>query len=132
MKILDTSFLIDYFNGSPDTKRFYEDNGGDSQHWIIPAPAYAEILVGEGNYPDGDLEAAEEYLSWGEIYSTDAETAIIAGEIADEIGSEGPFLGGIDGLIAAVGRDLDAPVVSRDTDLTHPETKKVIEIEEYS
>lgn len=30
---------------------------------------------------------------------------------------QGPFLPGMDALIAAVGRELDAPVVSRDSDL---------------
>jgi hypothetical protein len=34
-------------------------------------------------------------------------------------------------LIAAVGRQLDAPVVSDDGDLTHPETKQLIAVEEY-
>ena len=47
------------------------------------------------------------------------------------MGSQGPFLSGIDALIAAVGRELDAPVVSGDGDLTHEETKKVVDIEEY-
>jgi len=37
----------------------------------------------------------------------------------------------LDALIAAVGRELDAPVVSADGDLTHEETKKVVDIEEY-
>jgi methyl coenzyme M reductase beta subunit len=37
----------------------------------------------------------------------------------------------MDGLIAAVGRELDAPVVSNDGDLTHEETKKVVDVEEY-
>lgn len=67
----------------------------------------------------------------GEVYSTDAETAAVAGEIATEIGSEGPHLTGMDALIAAVGRQLDAPVVTADTDLTHPETKAVVDVETY-
>lgn len=37
----------------------------------------------------------------------------------------------MDGLIAAVGRKLTAPVVSADADLTHEETKTVLTIEEY-
>ena len=32
---------------------------------------------------------------------------------------------------AAVGRELDAPVVSDDRHLTHPETKQVVDVEEY-
>lgn len=131
MKVLDASFLIDYLNGVDATKEFYEANGGDAERWVMPVPAYAEVLVGEGNFPDGDVEGARADLAWGEKHAVDEHTAVLAGEIADEVGSEGPFLDGLDALIAAVGRELDAPVVSADGDLTHEETKKVIEVEEY-
>nr|WP_226042372.1 hypothetical protein [Natrinema sp. DC36] len=58
-------------------------------------------------------------------------TATLAGEIAGEIAPGGPYLDGLDALIAAVGRELDAPVVSGDGDLTHAETEEVIEVDEY-
>jgi len=131
MKVLDASFLIDYLNGVDATKEFYEDEGGDSERWVMPVPVYAEVLVGEGNFPDGDVEGARAALAWGEKHAVDEHTAVLAGEIANEIGPEGPFLGGLDALIAAVGRELDAPVVSADGDLTHEETKKVVAVEEY-
>ena len=54
-----------------------------------------------------------------------------AGNIADEIAPGGPYLDGPDALIAAVGRELDAPVVSGDGDLIHEETKQVVDVEEY-
>lgn len=131
MKVLDASFLIDYLEGVDATKTFYEANGGDSERWVMPVPAYAEVLVGEGNFPDGDVEGVRADLAWGAKHAVDEHTAVLAGEIADEVDSEGPFLDGPDALIAAVGRELDAPVVSADRDLTHEETKKVIEVEEY-
>lgn len=129
MKVLDATFLIDYLNGVDATAEYLLSNEND--RFILPAPAYAEVLVGEGNDPDGDVVEAKADLSWGEIYETGKETAEVAGEIADEIGPQGPFLAGMDGLIAAVGRELDAPVVSADHDLTHPETKQVVDIDEY-
>jgi predicted CopG family antitoxin len=58
-------------------------------------------------------------LSWGETYAVDERTAATAGEIGGEVAAEDPYLDGLDGLIAAVGRELDAPVVSNDGDLTH-------------
>lgn len=131
MKVLDATFLIDYLAGEDTTKAFYEANGGESERWILPVPAYAEVLVGEGNLPDGDVDGARADLAWGETYAVDEHTAAIAGDIADEVGPEGPFLDGLDALIAAVGRELDAPVVSADGDLTHEETKRVIAVEEY-
>jgi predicted nucleic acid-binding protein len=129
MKILDATFLIDYLNGVDATAEYLLAH--DEHQFIVPAPAYAEALVGEGNAPDGDVAEAKADLAWGEVYEPGAQTAVRAGEIADEIGPEGPFLAGMDGLIAAVGRELDAPVVSRDGDLTHEETKKVVAVEEY-
>lgn len=131
MKVLDASFLIDYLDGVEATRDFYEAAGGDSVHWVIPVPAYAEVLVGEGNLPSGDVDGARADLSWAEIHSVDERTATIAGEIADEIAPGGPYLDGPDALIAAVGRELGAPVVSADGDLTHPETKAVVDVEEY-
>jgi len=129
MKVLDATFLIDYLAGVDATAEYLLAN--ENQTFIFPAPAYAEALVGEGNYPDGDVAEAKADLSWGEVYEIGAETATLAGEIADEIGPQGPFLGGMDGLIAAVGRELNAPVVSADSDLTHDATKQVVAIEEY-
>lgn len=129
MKVLDATFLIDYFDGVDATAEYLLDN--EDERFIFPAPAYAEVLVGEGNVPNGDVDEAKAALSWGEVYETDERTAEIAGEIADEIGAQGPLLAGMDGLIAAVGRELDAPVVSDDGDLTHHETKKVVDVEEY-
>lgn len=129
MKVLDATFLIDYLNGVDETAEYLLAN--DDERFILPVPAYAEVLVGEGNAPDGDVAAASVDLSWGDVYETDEETALLAGEIADEIGPEGPFLTGMDGLIAAVGRELGATVVSADSDLTHPETRKAVDVEEY-
>lgn len=129
MKVLDATFLIDYLNGVDTTAEYLLVN--EDERFILPAPAFAEALVGEGNDPDGDLAEAKAELSWGEVYETDEETAALAGEIADEVGPEGPFLTGMDALIAAVGRELDAPVVSADGDLTHAETREVVDVEEY-
>ena len=129
MKVLDATFLIDYFDGVESTREYLQEH--DSERYVLPAPAYAEALLGEGNGAGGDIEGAREGLSWGEVHTVDERTAVTAAEIAGEMGSQGPFLSGMDALIAAVGRELDAPVVSGDGDLTHEETKKVVDIEEY-
>jgi len=129
MKVLDATFLIDYLNGVDATAEYLLAN--EDETFVVPAPAYAEVLVGEGNAPDGDVAAAKADLSWGEVYEPDEGTASLAGEIADELGPEAPFLAGMDGLIAATGRELGAPVVTNDTDLTHDGTKRVVEVEEY-
>lgn len=131
MKVLDATFLIDYLEGLESTREFYEENGGGQVRWIVPIPALAEVLVGEGNLPDGDVDAARSDLAWVDVHPIDERTAITAGRIADEIAPSGPYLDGPDALVAATGRELDAPVVSRDGDLTHSETKQVVAVEEY-
>jgi predicted nucleic acid-binding protein len=131
MKVLDASYLIDYLNGNSDVAAYYEANGTDEELWVMPAPAHAETLVGVGNHPKGDVDRAIEALSWGKVYEIDEELSVEAARIADEIGPQGPSLDGVDALVAAVGRELDAPVVSADDDLTHGETKQVIDVEEY-
>ncbi|PSP29042.1 VapC toxin family PIN domain ribonuclease [Halobacteriales archaeon QH_2_65_14] len=129
MRVLDANFLIDYLNGVDATAEYLLAN--ETEQFVFPAPAYAEALVGEGNAPDGDVPEVKADLAWGEVYETDEQTAVLAGEIADEVGPQGPFLTGMDALIAAVGRELGAPVVSADDDLTHPETMKIIDVEAY-
>lgn len=131
MKVLDATYLVDYLDGHEATSEFYEEHRGEHARWVIPVPAYAEVLVGRGNLPSGDVEAARTHLEWAEKYAVDEETAVLAGEIADEVAADGPHLDGPDALIAAVGRQLDAPVVSADADFTHPETKAVVDVEEY-
>jgi len=131
MRVLDANFLIDYLGGDPAAKAYYEANGGSDELWVMPAPAHAEALVGVGNHPTADLDRAIEALSWGRIHEVGEELSIEAARIADEIGPQGPYLNGVDALVAAVGRELDAPVVSADGDLTHEETKRVLDVEEY-
>lgn len=131
MKVLDTTFLIDYLDNSDDATQYLTAHS--TEEYIIPLPAYAEVVVGgEGNHPGtADIPDVTNALARGEIYDVTERHAVLGGEIAAEIGTEGPYLGGCDALIAAVGRELDVPVVSDDQDLTHAETKKVLDIEEY-
>lgn len=131
MKVLDATFLIDYLAGEESTRQFYEANGAGDERWVMPVPAYAEALVGEGNLPNGDVAGARADLSWCETYEVDERTAVTAAEIADDVGPGGPYLDGLDALVGAVGRELDAPVVSADSDLTHEETMQVIDVELY-
>ncbi|WP_255479167.1 VapC toxin family PIN domain ribonuclease [Natronomonas sp. LN261] len=85
MKVLDATFLIDYLDGVEATKEFYEATGAENERWVMPVPAYAEALVGEGNLPNGDVAGARADLSWGAKYEVNERTAVTAGEITDEI-----------------------------------------------
>jgi len=129
MKVLDGTFLIDYLDGVEATREYLQNH--ESEAYVIPAPAYTEALLGEGNGPQGDIDGAREALAWGEVHPVDERTAVTAAEISDEVGPQGPFLNGMDAVIAAVGRELDATVVSADRHLTHPATRAVVDVEEY-
>jgi hypothetical protein len=80
MRILDATSLVDYPNGVDATAEYLLAH--EDERFILPAPAYAEALVGEGNLPDGDVAEAKAGLSWGEVYETGKETAETAGEVA--------------------------------------------------
>lgn len=128
MKVLDATFLIDYLGGHNGAAEYLLDR--EDETFLVPAPVLAEVLVGEGNV-DGDLAGVRADLGWAEVVEVDGSTADLAGEIAAEVGPEGPMLSGHGGLIAAVGRETGAAVVSADRDLTHPEVERVVDVEEY-
>jgi predicted nucleic acid-binding protein len=46
MKVLDATFLIDYLDGVDETAEYLLEH--DTERFIVPAPAYAEALVGGG------------------------------------------------------------------------------------
>lgn len=130
MKVLDASFLIDYLSGVEATKSYLEANDGET--FVVPSVALGEVLVGEGNGPENsNIDAIRDRLGWAEIASIDEQTAVDAAKIADEVGPQGPYLAGSDAVIAAIGREFGAPVVSSDRDLTHEAVKEIVAVEEY-
>lgn len=130
MKVLDATFLIDYGNEVDATAEYLLAR--TDERFITPSPIFTEYLLGAvHSIGPTDFEDARNELAWSEVAEIDEDTAVTAVEIADEIGSEGPNLTAIDAIVAAVGRELNAAVVSGDRDLTHPETKKVVDVDEY-
>jgi predicted nucleic acid-binding protein len=130
MKVLDTSFLIDYGNGVDVAGEFLADH--EDERFLLPSPVYTEYLLGTvHSNADTDVSAARRELAWCEVIDVTETMAATAAEIADEIGPQGPDLTAVDALVAAVGRELGAPVISGDGDLTHAETQNVIETETY-
>jgi len=130
MKVLDATFLIDYGNEVDAAAEYLL--GHVDERFVIPSPIYTEYLLGSVHSSEPtDIEGARTELAWGEVVEIDKDTAVTAAEIADEIGPQGPNLTAIDALVAAVGRELNAAVVAGDRDLTHPETQKVLDVEEY-
>lgn len=131
MRVLDTSFLVDYGNGIDATAEYLLAHV--DERFLIPAPVYVEYLLGTvHSRAPTDIGGAESELRWARIVGTTRETAVAAARVADEIGPQGPKLTAVDALVAGVARQLDATVVSDDDDLTHPETRAVIDAESYA
>jgi predicted nucleic acid-binding protein len=130
MKVLDASFLIDYGNGVDAAGEYLLDNA-DAQ-FLVPAPVYTEYLLGAAHSSASvDIEDARAELAWTDVVETDETTAATAAEIADAIGPQGPNLTAVDAIVAALARQMNAALVSSDGDLTHPETRNVVDVDEY-
>ncbi|MFB6298161.1 MAG: hypothetical protein ABEH56_06545 [Salinirussus sp.] len=41
----------------------------EDEQFIFPTPAYAQVLVGEGNDPNGDVSEAKAELSSEDVYT---------------------------------------------------------------
>lgn len=130
MRVLDASFLIDYGNGVEAAAEYLLDHA--DQQFIIPAPIYTEYLLGAvHSIEPTEIADARAELSWADVVEIDEATAVAAATIADEIGPQGPNLTAIDALVVAVARELNAPLVSCDSDLTHAETQQVVDVDDY-
>jgi len=130
VKVLDASFLVDYGNEVDAAAEYLLANTGD--RFLIPAPVYTEYLLGavHSSAPT-DIEGARTEVAWADVVETDDISAVTAAEVADEIGPQGPTLTAVDATVAAATRELNAALVSSDSDLTHTETQKVVDVDEY-
>lgn len=130
MKVLDATFLIDYDNGISETEIYLKAHADDV--FVAPAVVLLEFLLGDvhGSAPTA-LADARIGVEWIDVHSVTNETVMHGARVADQIGPQGPQLAAMDAVVAGTGRESGAPVVSYDSDLTHPETKRVLDVEEY-
>ncbi len=130
MKVLDASFLIDYGNEVDAAGEYLLENS--DEQFLIPAPVYTEYLLGTvHSTAQTDIADARAELAWATVVEIDESTAVTAATVADEIGPQGPDLTAVDAIVAAVARELNATLVSSDSDLTHPEMQDVVDVDEY-
>lgn len=120
-KLLDTTFLIHYWAGTPAVED-YLDRHEETTEFVTTPINLKEIAVGrklQGKFDPAEIHSTFE---WVEVVPFDLEHAFHAGELEaclrgdsefnqDEINSLTADL-----LITAVARELDVPVVTRNTD----------------
>ena len=121
MKLLDTTFLIHYWGGR-DAVADYLGAHEESATFVTTTINLKELAVGRTIQGGTPREEIRSRFSWVEVVPFTTEHAVLAGNIeADLRTNAGPnqdklnALAG-DILVAAVARDLDAPVVTRNVE----------------
>jgi len=131
MRVVDTTFLIDYLDDH-DAVRQYLQRHPDI--YVTPAPAFTEVLQGEAYKSDPstvDISGARNALEFVDVVEVGERLSVAAAEFADDVFPPGPKMGAVDAIVGALARREGAAVVSRDSDLTHPETRAVVDVELY-
>jgi len=131
MKVVDTTFLIDYLDDHDAVRAYLQEN---PDVYVTPAPAYTEVLQGEVYKSDPstvDLSGVRAALDFVDVLDVDEPLAVRAAEFAGEVHPPGPKMGAVDALVGALARREGATVVSADRDLTHAETTAVLDVDEY-
>lgn len=130
MKVLDSSFLIDYETGEPEAAAFLQDNA--DEEFIIPSTVYTEYLLGEANAaPDPDLPALRAEIDWTRIWTVTKETADRGVEAVAELPANAPHLDGVDTTVVGVAREIGAPIVAGESDFTHDAVRDRLNVELY-
>jgi predicted nucleic acid-binding protein len=131
MKVVDTTFLIDYLDDH-DAVRDYLGTHPDV--YVTPAPALTEVLQGEAYKSDHstvDVPGARSALEFVDVLGIDEQLSVAAAEFASDVYPPGPKIGAVDAIVGALARREGATVVSNDSDLTHAETKAVVDVDGY-
>lgn len=130
MKVLDSSFLMDYEHGDPATKRYLEANA--HEQFVVPAVVYAEFLIGFALATDHTVADGRRALSWiDEVAPVDDDTADATADVVTAVDDHGHALTGVDAVVAGVARERGAPVVAGDGDLTEDAVQSVVDVDTY-
>lgn len=130
MKVLDSSFLIEYENGEPEAAAFLQANA--DEEFVIPSTVYTEYLLGEANAaPEPDLPAVRAEIDWTQVWTVTKETADLGVEAVAELPANAPHLDGVDATVVGVAREIGAPIVAGDSDFTHDAVRDRLNVELY-
>lgn len=130
MKVLDSSFLIDYEQGVPEAATFLRNNA--DEEFIIPSTVYTEYLLGEANRaPDPDLPAVRTEIAWTQVWTVTKETADLGVEAIADLPARAPHLDGVDATVVGVSQEIGAPIVAGESDFTHEAVRDHLNVERY-
>ena len=120
MKLLDTTFLVDYERGEEAVAEYLEAN--EAAGFVTSALCVKELAVGKHVVGDPTLADVLAPYGWLEVVPFRTDHAIAAGEMEAELHADESvnrdYINTVAGdlLIAAVARTMDATVVTNNRD----------------
>lgn len=128
MKVVDTTFLIDYFRKHTTIEQYLAN---EEETIVASTVTFADLAVGEILARDESKEDALSDLGWLDIRPFTVEHAYEAASIEATLRDCGEYEVEFtnDIQIAGVARALDVPVVTRNTD--HFERFDGVDVESY-
>lgn len=131
MNCYDTSFLVAYQNGVPDTLDYLEANA--SEVHAVSAISLFELYRGDVlGRSDQQPEETRRGLGWIEdVLPFDERTALHAADLLRAVQDAGGGLDPVDAMIAASADRTGATVVTRDEDFLSGRVADVIDVDSY-
>lgn len=130
MKCFDNTFVVDYLDGKQETIEYLENCSTESLY--IPAIVLYEALEGQvKSAGPASFQKTVSYLTWSDIAPFDKTTAREAGELQEDLANRGRELRSADAMIGGTARELDATLVTADSDFTNEDAKAVLDVERY-
>lgn len=128
MKVLDTTFLIDYEAGHSGTKAYLQAHG--DEEFLIPSTVYTEFLLGDANVlVDPDLDVLRAKIDWAAVHPVTKRTADAGAEAVAQLGSESLNVDGTDATVIGLAIEVDGGIVAGDADLTHEQTRRGLPVD---
>lgn len=112
MKLLDTSYLVDYEKGVDSAKSYFETN--EDEAMAASTVSMFELAFGVVWDSNGSLSALQESLVWVDFLELSVADAIEAAQIQSELQASGDRTPIGDLLVAGVARSRGATVVADD------------------
>jgi tRNA(fMet)-specific endonuclease VapC len=112
----DSSFLIDLMRGAPAAIRKAEGIQESGHSLAVPAPCVAELIRGSLLAKGRNRGLTQELLENLEVLPLDFPAAQAAGEMAAETASRGNSVPLLDCMIAAIARNAELTLLTRDPD----------------
>lgn len=115
MKALDTSFIIDYWDGEEFARDFFADLDGEDL--TIPTVARFELYLGAilSDSPEDNVSTIVDDLDWAGTLPLTESAAQEAAVIEGDLTGRGERIKIPDVLIAATARDAEVPLVTTDS-----------------